>query len=37
MGPIESPEWTDDREAFIGRDNALRPLPRLAARIQSTP
>jgi predicted TIM-barrel fold metal-dependent hydrolase len=34
-GLAESPEWTDEQKAAIGRDNALRLLPRLAGRIQS--
>jgi 6-methylsalicylate decarboxylase len=36
-GLAESPEWTDGQKAAIGRDDALRLLSRLAARIQLVP
>ncbi len=32
-GLASSPVWTDAEKAAIGRDNALRLLPRLAARL----
>jgi predicted TIM-barrel fold metal-dependent hydrolase len=37
VGLAKSPEWTDEQKAGIGRDNALRLRPRLAARIQALP
>ncbi|MFI9380700.1 amidohydrolase family protein [Kutzneria sp. NPDC052558] len=35
-GLADSPVWTDAEKAAVGRDNALRLLPRLAARLTSS-